>query len=1011
MRFRAPSDLPDRGRKTTAKLLQRALTQHVISSHALAKRRMLVEQLCDRRVLADIAGMVFEDANASWRYEAGESTLGSRVVFLDSNDNGEIDEGETVQLTDAAGRFDFEVISGDETIVRLFNGSPSDTLPIFPIAPTPDDPGVLFSGGTSIASLVDGQLIALAGNAAIRADLATGTAESVMVPGLIRSAQPLPNGRILVLASDDAGNEAFTIDAAGSVTPLVLQASDPTAVWSDVAIDASGNGVLVEQSDEDTLLRAIAVGDSIAVGSSTLTVGEGTRVISGGELTTVISTPTDDGLRLRLWSNATGTEIGSGGVEIAGGLEVLSYNDASGLVLVRNAADSVSLFDAAAGFASLQTLSVNGLVTFDHNRELLFAISPVESVLRVIDLNTATLIGQFSLDAESIVDPSQVTFDASTGKLLVLTAGGIAPLALLRADSHRIKVSDGGAGHEWLFAVEPSLMGENTPPRFEELPLLSTLEDTSLVVAAPQLLATAVDEQDDRFIVLLDTQAENGTVVITPTGGLGYIPNQDFFGVDRFKVNLHDGQSSSDPIELSINVTPVNDELDFTFEPNIIPENVAADFVVGLLDVINVDGGEIIWGLSDPRFQVIGNQMVVTPGSVFNFSDEPFVDVSVTASESTSSESITKSVRLTIGDVQELEINIQPDTAIIDENRVGELIAEIFVLNDGEDEQYAFTVDDDRFEIDFRDLRLKPGVSLDFESEPTVTVNITATASSGLSKTEPIIITVRDIAEQASNIELSREQVIELVRGAVVGDVIVDGNVLASGYIATVDDSRFEIVDSKLKLRDSEFVRRSEQEEIQLVITVQDSASSFLPIVGTFVIEVLANSNPFHNEDNPYDVNGDGQVNPLDALMILNSMARNGGPGPISGYPSPDRFYDVNGDGLITPLDALLIINYLNRLRRTEGEQNPLPNIANGEPESVGPVIQSPPSQLKTSPVGSVEPTEIANLPAAKSKDASLDFATIDLVKLRDDVLELLVTDNLSKSDEVEAAIDDFFID
>jgi len=974
---------------------------------------MLIEQLCDRRVLANIGGMVFEDTNTSWRYEAGESTLSSRIVFIDSNDNGEIDESESVKLTDAAGRFDFEVISGDETIIRLFNGSPSEALPLFPIAPTREDPGVLFSGGTAIASLIDGHLIALAGNTVIRADLTTRTADSVVIPGTIRSAQPLPDGRVLVLASDSAGNEAFAIDATGSVTPLVLQASDAAAVWSDVAIDASGNGVLVEQSDEDTLLRAIAVGDSIAVGSSTLTVGEGTRVFSGGELTTVISTPTDDGIRLRLWSNATGTEIGSGGVEIAGGLEVLSYNDASGLVLVRNAADSVSLVDAAAGFASLQTIAVNGLVTFDHDRELLFAISPVELVLRVIDLNTATLIGQFVLDAESIVDPSQVTFDASTGKLFVLTAGGIAPIALQHADSHRIQASKGGTGYDLLFALEPTPIGENTPPRFDELPVLSTLEDSSLVVAAPQLLATAFDKQNDRFIVLLDTQAENGTVILTPTGGLGYIPNQDFFGLDRFKVILHDGQNSSGPIQLSINVIPVNDELDFSFKPNIILENVAANFVAGLLNVINVDGGEITWSMSDPRFRVIGNQMVITAGSVFNFTDEPFVDVSVTASESTSSESITKSVRLTIGDVQELAINIQPDTAIIDENRVGELIAEIFVLNDGEDEQYAFTVDDDRFEIDFRDLRLKPGKSLDFESEPTVTINITATASSGLSKTEPIIITVRDIAEQASSVELSRKQVIELVRGAVVGNVVVDGNRLTNGYIATVDDSRFEIVDSKLKLRDSEFVRRSEQEEIQLVITIQDSAASFLPIAGTFVIEVLANSNPFHNEDNPYDVNGDGQVNPLDALMILNSMARNGGPGPISGYPSPDRFYDVNGDGLITPLDALLIINYLNRVRRTEGEQNPAPKIATGEPGSAGPVIQSPPSQLKTSPVGPADLIEIAELPAtkSKSKDSSLDFAMIDLVKLRDDVLELLVSDTLSKADKVEAAIDDLLID
>jgi hypothetical protein len=72
---------------------------------------------------------------------------------------------------------------------------------------------------------------------------------------------------------------------------------------------------------------------------------------------------------------------------------------------------------------------------------------------------------------------------------------------------------------------------------------------------------------------------------------------------------------------------------------------------------------------------------------------------------------------------------------------------------------------------------------------------------------------------------------------------------------------------------------------------------------------------PFQNPTNQYDVSGNGQVSPLDALLIINALNANNGNAitlPSSGNPPP--YYDVNGDGLVTPLDALLVINRLNQI-------------------------------------------------------------------------------------------------
>ena len=64
---------------------------------------------------------------------------------------------------------------------------------------------------------------------------------------------------------------------------------------------------------------------------------------------------------------------------------------------------------------------------------------------------------------------------------------------------------------------------------------------------------------------------------------------------------------------------------------------------------------------------------------------------------------------------------------------------------------------------------------------------------------------------------------------------------------------------------------------------------------------------------NRYDVNNDGTVSPLDALHVINRLARNPD-NTLAGSASPDGpFYDVDGNDRATPLDALLVINQLSR--------------------------------------------------------------------------------------------------
>jgi hypothetical protein len=61
------------------------------------------------------------------------------------------------------------------------------------------------------------------------------------------------------------------------------------------------------------------------------------------------------------------------------------------------------------------------------------------------------------------------------------------------------------------------------------------------------------------------------------------------------------------------------------------------------------------------------------------------------------------------------------------------------------------------------------------------------------------------------------------------------------------------------------------------------------------------------------DVDGDGQVAPIDVLLIVNYVNASSPDLPLPAAAEAPPFLDVNGDGFAAPIDALLVINALNQ--------------------------------------------------------------------------------------------------
>jgi len=101
--------------------------------------------------------------------------------------------------------------------------------------------------------------------------------------------------------------------------------------------------------------------------------------------------------------------------------------------------------------------------------------------------------------------------------------------------------------------------------------------------------------------------------------------------------------------------------------------------------------------------------------------------------------------------------------------------------------------------------------------------------------------------------------------------------------------------------------------------------SSAVPIVQDIAWSISsAMRNPkaakFHNLAIQFDVNNDGEITPIDVLIPINYLSRNGSSQYLGNVRSITGYVGVDGDNFASPIDVLYVINRLNR--RSESNTN-----------------------------------------------------------------------------------------
>ena len=312
------------------------------------RRRLLVEHLSDRRVLAAITGAVFEDLNHSFQLDAGDAEAPHRLVYIDANQNTRIDAGEPYALADSEGNYRFDNVPDGMHELRLFNGTDTQ-FQTMPISATLAGPISSVTAGSQLAS--NGRTpLALTNQSVVFGNLDTGATSELSFGTQLTKLQFLPDGDLLVVGTGVNGETAWQVDVeAGTSTAVNLAETDAPTPWADIAIDPTGRGVLLEptisaETGESVLaIRELDASNTEAISVSEVlqTIPADAEVLASDGTRSVFAWSDTGGTQLSLWSNATASFISSS--DVIGSLtsELVAFDDTAGIIAVRTASGGV----------------------------------------------------------------------------------------------------------------------------------------------------------------------------------------------------------------------------------------------------------------------------------------------------------------------------------------------------------------------------------------------------------------------------------------------------------------------------------------------------------------------------------------------------------------------------------------------------------------------------------------------------------------------------------------------
>lgn len=382
-------------------------------------------------------------------------------------------------------------------------------------------------------------------------------------------------------------------------------------------------------------------------------------------------------------------------------------------------------------------------------------------------------VGSLTLGAvNQITDRVGWTFSVDDAELDYLGAGEVL------TQSYDVTIDDGHGGTATQ-AVTITLTGANDAPTIETGSTTDSGSVTERFDGAPD--ENSVTHEASGTIAFSDVDLSDVHSAMATPDGAGYFGTLTLGAVDQsgktvdwtfsvddsdldsladgtvltqtYTVSISDGRGGTAVQVITVTIIGTNDapSVAALAAGGSIDENGLDGTVVGTVVADDPDSGDsLTYSLSDDaggRFAIDSTTGVITvaDGSRLDFESDTGHSITVVASDGSAKTSST--LNIAVNDANEVPTLVTLSNASVDENDDGAIVGLLTVDDPDAGDSHSFTLSDARFEVVSGQLKLIAGNSLDYETESSVTIDVTATDSGGLDRVETFIIIVNNVVE------------------------------------------------------------------------------------------------------------------------------------------------------------------------------------------------------------------------------------------------------------------------
>lgn len=382
----------------------------------------------------------------------------------------------------------------------------------------------------------------------------------------------------------------------------------------------------------------------------------------------------------------------------------------------------------------------------------------------------------------------------------------------------RIRTTDGGGlSFELPFVI--SVQNANESPFGLQL-LGSLTENAPLNSVALNAVASDPDANEQLTFSLISGigSDDNGKFTISANGGLSPVAAVNFESQSSYSIRVRVVDRGGIAIERALTIAVVNQNeapTNVILSKTDIDENQSPNAVVGLFTVVDQDVADsssfsLVSGAGDTDnnlFVVSGNTLQAT--SSFDFETKNTYSLRVRATD-VGGLSFEKTIVVSVKDVNEQPFAVNLTSSTLLENAaIGSAIGDLRTIDVDAQDRFSYSLvagagDSDNGQFVLDGATLRSNSIFDFESRETYTVRIRTQDQGGLSVESPLTISIRDINDLPTNLQIQSSLINEnspvgTLIGAFTASDQDAGDVISYRFAAgNNDNSLFSIVNGQL---------------------------------------------------------------------------------------------------------------------------------------------------------------------------------------------------------------------